>query len=123
MAHFAELDSNNKVIRVLVVGNEDVGDLQFPESEQLGINFLLNLFPNTIWKQTSYNSNFRKNYASINGTYNAKLDAFIPEKIYSSWILNEESCLWEPPVPYPTDDKFYTWDETKQNWLENITGE
>ena len=79
------------------------------------------------WIQTSYNTRggqhpegrpLRKNYAGIGYTYDKTRDAFIPPKPYASWTLNEDTCLWESPVPYPTDGKLYTWDETQTNWIE-----
>ena len=60
----------------------------------------------------------RKNYAGIGFTYDRDRDAFIPPKPFASWVLNEDTCLWEAPVPYPDDDKFYTWDEDTQSWVE-----
>jgi hypothetical protein len=117
MAHFAQLDENNVVLQVVVVNNEDVGNLEFPESESLGIAFMQQLFgPETLWKQTSYNHNFRSNYALIGGTYNSELDAFVNPKEYSSWILNIELARYEPPIPFPEDGKNYYWNETILNW-------
>lgn len=124
MAHFAKLDENNIVLAVHVVNN-DVITVNGVESEQAGIDFLTNLHGHTYWKQTSYNGSIRKNYAGIGFSYDATRDAFIPSKNYDSWILNEETCQWEPPVPYPTVDtenpKFYIWIEQNQEWLE-VTG-
>lgn len=119
MAHFAKLDENNIVIQVIVVANAAIDDLPFPDSESVGIAFCQSLYgEDTKWKQTSYNANFRKNYVGVGGSYDETLDAFIPEKIYPSWVLNTETCLWEAPVPCPVDDKFYIWDETTQTWVE-----
>jgi len=119
MAHFAKLDENNLVIEVNVVNNDDILNLQFPDSELVGIEFLTNWSGGyTNWKQTSYNSNFRKNYAGIGYTYDSVRDAFIPQKPYASWVLNEDTCLWYAPVAYPTDGKMYTWDEATTNWIE-----
>ena len=117
MAHFAELDSNNIVLRVLVVGNDDCLDDDNKESESVGISFLQNLYgSDTIWKQTSYNGKIRKNYAGIGYTYDQTRDAFIPAKPFNSWVLNETTCLWEAPVAYPTsrtiDSKAYKWNDT-----------
>jgi hypothetical protein len=117
MAHFAELDSENKVVRVIVVSNEDILDSTNQENEEVGIAFCKRLLGGT-WKQTSYNNNIRKNYAGVGYTYNAEKDAFIPPKPFPSWILNETSCKWECPVPYPTDEKSYRWDEETVNWIE-----
>jgi len=122
MAHFAELDENNKVLRVIVVANKDTADVNGVEKEYIGAGFCEKLFGGT-WKQTSYNGNFRKNYAGTNYTYNEELDAFIPPKDegIASWVLNEETCLWEPPVPYPGDpeneDEMCIWDEETVSWI------
>lgn len=116
MAHFAELDSNNTVLRVIVVNNNDILDSNGQESEEVGINFCKGLFGGE-WKQTSYNANFRKNYAGIGYTYDGVLDAFIPPQPYPSWILNQSTCLWEAPVPMPTDGQLYGWDEATQSWV------
>ena len=119
MAHFAELDTTNNVIKVHVVNNEVITDADGNEQEQLGINFLTQLYNSAGWyKQTSYNRNFRKNYAGIGYTYDSQRDAFIAPQPYSSWTLNEDTCRWESPVPYPEDDKNYRWDETTTNWVE-----
>jgi hypothetical protein len=120
MAHFAKLDENNKVLAVHVVNN-DVITIDGNESEQAGIDFLTGLHGHTLWKQTSYNGNFRKNYAGIGYTYDASRDAFIGPQPYLSWSLNETTCQWEPPVAYPTDGKDYGWFESNQQWIE-ITG-
>jgi hypothetical protein len=120
MAHFAKLDENNNVLAVHVVVN-DVITIDGNESEQAGIDFLTGLHGHTLWKQTSYNGNIRKNYAGIGYTYDAGRDAFIPPKPYASWTLDEITCQWEAPVTYPTDGKRYAWDETSQEWIE-ITG-
>lgn len=119
MAHFAKLDDNNVVLSVHVVNN-DVITVDGAESEQAGIDFLSDLHGHALWKQTSYNGTFRKNYAGIGYTYNETLDAFIPEKPWTSWILNESTCQWEAPVPQPQDGKFYGWDESTQNWIEVV---
>lgn len=99
MAHFAELDSNNTVLRVLVVDNMMLKDEQGNEQEQLGISFLKSLFgQETVWVQTSYNGNFRKNYAGIGHTYDQNWDAFIaPQPEGEGWILDEETCQWRNP--------------------------
>ena len=120
MAHFAKLDENNNVLAVHVVNN-DVITVDGNESEQAGIDFLTSLHGHTLWKQTSYNGNIRKNYAGIGYTYDAGRDAFIAPKPWASWTLNETTCQWEPPVAYPTDGKRYGWFEPNQQWIE-ITG-
>ncbi len=118
MAHFAKLDENNVVLEVLVVSNSDCDDLPFPQSELVGVAFLTQWSGGyTNWKQTSYNANFRKNYAGIGYIYDATLDAFIPPKPYPSWLLNTTTCQWEAPVPYPTDGKRYYWDEATLSWV------
>jgi hypothetical protein len=119
MAHFAKLDQDNIVIEVNVVNNNDIKDLPFPESELLGLQFLNTFFnDSSVWKQTSYNRNFRKNYAGIGYTYDNVRDAFIPPKPFNSWVLNENTCLWEAPIPAPTDGKRYRWNESITNWIE-----
>ena len=120
MAHFAKLDENNVVIDVNVVNNSDVGDLPFPESEAVGVAFLTAWSGGySNWKQTSYNANFRKNYAFIDGVYDAGRDAFIAPQPHNSWTLNEDTCIWAPPVPYPSDGKLYFWDEATLSWVED----
>lgn len=119
MAHFAQLDSTSTVLRVVVVNNEAIDNLPFPESEPVGIEFCRALFgSDTQWKQTSYNASFRKNYAGVGFVYAIVFDAFIPPKPYPSWRLNTTTYQWEPPVPYPTDGKKYWWDEETQSWVE-----
>lgn len=117
MAHFAELDENNVVLRTIVVHNNELME-NGQESESKGIAFCQSLFPNTKWKQTSYNRTFRKHYANRGFTYNPQLDAFIPPKPYPDWILDEEKCVWKPLTPYPDDGKTYVWAEEKKNWIE-----
>jgi hypothetical protein len=123
MAHFAELGENNVVLRVIVVANSDTADENGNEVEAIGTTFCRNLLGGT-WKQTSYNGNFRKNYAGIGYTYDSQRDAFIPPKPFNSWLLNETSCNWEAPVALPQDagtgdpPKFYTWNEDILNWQE-----
>lgn len=123
MAHFAELGENNVVLRVIVVANSDTADENGNEVEAIGTTFCRNLLGGT-WKQTSYNGNFRKNYAGIGYTYDSQRDAFIPPKPFNSWLLNETTCNWEAPVALPQDagtgdpPKFYTWNEDILNWQE-----
>lgn len=119
MAHFAQLNEANVVAQVIVVNNATIDNLPFPESEPVGVEFCQSLFgPDTVWKQTSYNASFRKNYAGAGFTYDATLDAFIPTKPFPSWLLNTTTCQWEPPVPYPDDGKMYYWDEATESWVE-----
>ena len=128
MAHFAKLDENNVVIFVTVGRDEDNGK----EAE-------LTARTGDVYKQTSYNTHggvhalggtpFRKNYAGLGYTYDAERDAFISPKPYASWLLNETTCLWDSPVPYPTDvgteenPKRYSWDEATTSWVlvEEVT--
>jgi len=117
MAHFAELDANNVVLRIVVVGNADTSDANGVEKEHIGAAFCERLFGGT-WKQTSYNGNMRKNYAGIGFTYNASIDAFVPPKPYPSWVLNNTTANWDAPVAKPNDGKSYEWNEAELNWVE-----
>lgn len=117
MAHFAKLDENNIVIDVVVVHNNELLDADGKESEAKGIEFLNSLFGEQRWVQTSYNGNFRKNYASIGGTYDAVNDAFVAPKPMASWVLNINTFQWEPPIPYPDDGNIYYWDEPTLSWI------
>ena len=111
MAHFCKLGVGNIVERVELVSND------IATTEQAGVDFLNNLYgTRDVWKQTSYNGNIRKNFAGIDYKYDQARDAFIPPKPFNSWILNEDTCLWEAPVAYPDDDNRYTWNETNQTW-------
>jgi len=123
MASFAKIGLNNKVIEVLSVHNNELLDSNGVEQEVNGIDFLTKLTGWSIWVQTSYNNNFRKNHASIGYTYDEDRDAFIPPKPFPSWILNETTCQWEAPVARPelteeqTDNNnYYVWNETNQTW-------
>ena len=130
MAHFAKLGIGDIVERVEVVHND------IATNEQAGIDFLNNLYgTNDVWKQTSFNTfggehklggtPLRKNYAGTGFTYDITRDAFIPPQQFASWKLNETTCLWDPPIPRPTDGKFYRWDETlyqsdnTKGWIES----
>jgi hypothetical protein len=115
MAHFAKLDENNMVTQVIVVSNKDTSDADGVEKEYIGIAFCERLFGGK-WKQTSYNGNFRKNYAGIGYTYNPDIDGFVPPQPYPSWVLNNVTAQWEAPVPMPQDDDFYLWNEGSQSW-------
>jgi len=117
MAHFAQLDENNVVTQVIVVGNSDCADANGVEKESIGVAFCERLIGGT-WKQTSYNGNIRKNYAGIGYTYNADIDAFVPPKPFASWTLNNETAQWEAPTPMPEDGKMYSWDEATTSWVE-----
>ena len=114
MAHFAQIDENNIVTRVLVIEQDVVDTGLFGEPSS--------------FVQTSYNTYggvhkldgtpLRKNYAGIGYAYDPVRDAFIPPKPYNSWVLNEDTCQWDAPVAMPTDEKRYTWDEDTVNWVE-----
>jgi hypothetical protein len=121
MAHFAEIDAEGTVLRVLVVADAQEDRGQEFLADDLGLG--------GTWKKTSYNtvggvhSNggtpYRKNYAGIGFKYDNALDAFIPPKPYASWDLNEDTCLWEAPTPMPVEEgKFFTWDEDTTSWKE-----
>jgi len=121
MAHFVKLGIGNKVIQGVVVHND------VATTEQAGIDFLNNLYKtNDVWKQTSYNTKggvhllggtpFRKNFASVGYRYDQTKDAFIPPRPFTSWTLNEETCLWEAPVIKPDDGQNYIWNEETQQW-------
>jgi hypothetical protein len=120
MAHFAEIDDNGIVQRVIVVDNKDTSDANGVEKEHIGAAFCERLFGGT-WKQTSYNGNFRKNYAGIGYTYDSVLDAFVPPQPYPSWTL-DANAQWQPPVAMPSDGKMYSWDENTTSWNE-VQGE
>jgi hypothetical protein len=123
MAHFAEIGLNNVVTRVIVVHNNELLDENGIEQESLGINFCNNLLGGT-WLQTSYNGNFRKNYAGEGFVYDSDRDAFIPPHPFDSWTLNEDLCIWEAPTEYPTDGNQYIWNEETLSWIleEQING-
>jgi hypothetical protein len=104
MSHFAEINTDNIVQRVIVAEQD------FINSGAVGDSFN--------WVQTSYNGNFRKNYAGTGYTYDKTRDAFIPPQPYASWTLVEATCQWESPTPMPTDGKMYTWDEDTTAWVE-----
>jgi hypothetical protein len=110
MAHFAELDSFNKVIRVIVIDNEHESD---------GLNYIKEVLKlDGTWLQTSYNANIRGKFAAIGDTYDASADRFIVASPYPSWIL-DSSYNWNPPTPYPEDGKGYYWNESSLEWIEN----
>jgi hypothetical protein len=119
MAHFAKLDENNIVIEVHGLDNNELIDDNGIEQESKGIDFLVNWSGGyTKWKQTSYNANFRKNYAGIGYFYDEIKDAFIPPQPYPSWSLNENSYQWDAPIAIPNDGKRYIWDEETILWIE-----
>ena len=121
MAHFAKLGVGNKILQVIKVSDNDA------PTEQDGVEFLQKLYgTNDVWKQTSYNTYggkhklggtpLRKNFASIGYKYDQYRDAFISPQPYGSWTLNEDTCIWEAPVEYPTDGQNYEWNEDNQTW-------
>jgi hypothetical protein len=122
MAYFAKLGTGNIVEQVISINNAVITDANGIEQEKLGNDFINKLY-NTrdVWKQTSYNRNFRKNYAGIGYSYDQQRDAFIPPKPFNSWILNEDTCRWESPIPYPQDNNNYKWNEQTKSWdlIEN----
>jgi hypothetical protein len=109
MSHWAEIDENKIVLRVLVGNNNEADE---------GEAFMNSL--GGTWVKTSYNGNIRKNYAGIGMSYDEGRDAFIAPQPYASWILDEETCRWEPPVPYPTDGIVYNWDEETTDWKATV---
>ena len=120
MAHFAELDSNNKVLRVIVVGNDiaaNGGTLEDNDMHVDGETWCVNFFKGGIWKQTSYNNNFRKMYAGIGMVYDPVKDKFLSPQPHASWALDANDD-WQAPVTYPTDTtaKSISWDESNQKW-------
>ena len=128
MAHFAKLDQENNVLSVHVVNNEVIS-VDGVESEQAGIDFLTSLHGHSLWKQTSYNNNFRKQYAGIGFTFDSTKNKFISPQPYSSWSLDANDD-WQSPVAFPTITTYggpdeqgiypkylISWDETNQKWL------
>ena len=109
MAHYAFLDENNLVTEV--IPGKDESDLTHNWEEYYGG------IRGQVCKRTSYNGNIRKNYAGVGYTYDAGRDAFIAPKPYPSWTLNESTCQWEAPTPYPTDGLTYRWDEPTLSWI------
>lgn len=118
MAHFARVDESWVVQQVIVVHNSVLLNEQGIECDWLGEQFCQKLYgAHTKWIQTSYNGNKYKNFANIGYTFDPHRNAFIPPKPYQSWILNEETCRWEPPIPIPADGLAYRWNETMINWV------
>ena len=117
MAYFAKLGTGNIIENVISINNTVITDANGVEQEQLGVDFINKLY-NTrdVWKQTSYNNNIRKNFAGIGFQYDQTRDAFIPPKPFNSWVLNEDTCRWESPIPYPQDNNKYNWNEQNQSW-------
>jgi hypothetical protein len=112
MAHFAEIDENGVVLRVLVVPDAQENRGQEFLADDLGLG--------GTWVQTSYNACIRKNYAGVGMTYDNSRDAFIAEQPFASWTLNEETCQWEAPVAYPEDGVMYVWNEELTDWQATV---
>jgi hypothetical protein len=110
MAHYAFLDENNVVTEV-ITGIDETELIEGLDTETWYGNFR-----GQVCKRTSYNGNYRKNYAGIGYTYDVERDAFISPKPFDSWVLNEETCIWEAPVAYPTDGLTYSWNEDELAW-------
>ena len=117
MAHFAKIDDNNIVEQVIVVNNDVILDENNIESEQIGIDFCKSLLgENTNWIQTSYNGNFRKNYAGIGHIYDVEGDGFYAPQPFDSWTLNQDTFLWEAPIEIPDSENPYRWNEQTLSW-------
>ena len=116
MATFAKIGLSSKVIESISVHNDVLKDANGMEQEALGIDFLTKLTGWAIWRQASYNNNMRKNHAGIGYSYDEERDAFIPPKPYPSWLLDEDTCLWDSPTPYPDDGNKYEWNESIKAW-------
>jgi len=117
MAHFAELDIDNTVIRVIVIDNDNILNAAGKEVEDKGIDYCKELFgEDTKWKQCSFSSSFRKNFPSSIFSYDEDRDAFLPPRPFDSYTLNEVTCQWEAPEPYPEDGNYYVWDEENLTW-------
>ncbi len=124
MAHFAELDENNVVKRVIVVHNNELMDEDGNESEVKGVGFCASLFGHSDWVQTSYNNNMRKQFAGTGSTYDSENDVFISPQPYPSWSL-DDNFDWQAPTPMPEDDNMYYWNEDNQSWdlVESLNNE
>jgi len=122
MANFAKVNSNNIVERLVSVNNEELLDENEQESEALGIAFLHDLYgydSDMKWVQTSYNANFRNRFACIGDTYDKVRDVFLPKKPEShpSWVFNDQTLNWEPPIPQPEEERFYfIWNDETESW-------
>lgn len=119
MAYFAKLDENNIVIQVISVSNAEILDANGNESEQIGIEWCRKWSGgHEKWIQTSFNRRIRKNFASYNYKYDKERDAFIPKQPYQSWVLNEQTCNWESPIPMPEniEGHYWVWNESIIDW-------
>jgi len=117
MAHFAEIDDNNIVLRVIVVDNQDTADEEGNEVEAIGVTFCENLLGGT-WIQTSYNDNIRANYAGPRGTYDLDNDVFLDPKPVADWVL-DDNYQWVPPLPKPDDGGLWLWEQGAGEWIEH----
>jgi hypothetical protein len=120
MAHFAELDSNNKVLRVVVIKNEDTADAHGVEKEYIGAAFCERLFGGR-WVQTSYNGSIRSCFAGVGMMYNEQHNIFINEQPFPSWTIDVNTKAWEAPTAKPEDGKQYDWSEATLSWVERVT--
>jgi hypothetical protein len=122
MAHYAFLNLNNIVTEVITGVDENITQTDLDGtlvggSSEAWETFYSN-FRGQVCKRTSYNGNYRKNYAGIGYTYDPERDAFIAPKPFNKWILNEDTCQWEAPIPYPTDGLIYVWNDNRTEWEE-----
>lgn len=118
MAQFAKIDSNNIVLSVEVVDDNELKDGDGNLQDSIGIQFLTKITQHSNWIRTYKDASERKNYAVVGGTYDSDKNAFIPTKPYDSWVLDELTYSWISPITYPDNDKFYRWDEKLISWIE-----
>ena len=127
MAHYAFLDEDNVVTEVITGVDENIIQNDTDGTQVGGTSAAWEAFygnfRNQVCKRTSYNGNYRKNYAGIGYMYDAERDAFIAPKPFNSWVLDEDTCRWEAPTPMPADDKFYYWSEDDLSWREVVPSE
>ena len=127
MAHYAFLDGNNIVTEVIVGVDEWITQTDLDGTEVGGSSEAWETwygnFRGQVCKRTSYNGNYRKNYAGIGYSFDGERDAFIPPKPFESWVLNEDTCLWDAPLPYPSDGEEYYWDEDELDWIQREIGD
>ena len=119
MAHFAQLDDQNNVMNVVVINNSDIDNLPFPQSEPVGIALCQSIYgPDTIWKQASYNNNYRRQYAEIGGFYYPPVDVFVGIKPFTSWVFRTSDATWQAPIPMPSAPSNYkaVWNEEYLDW-------
>ena len=119
MAHFAQIADDGTILTVTVISNEVLTDEDGVEQEQLGKDLCQSLFGGT-WVQTSYNNNFRKQFAGIGFTYDKAKDKFIAPQPYPSWSLDSNDD-WQAPSAMPDDGKLYYWDEDSKSWKERTS--